>query len=223
MKLIENCSQTAQKTRRVNGTLTSEIIPVTIVYMAPKSSSRSRTKTTKFLLGNLMYIYLHIIVNSHHSSCICLNINRQSDDQSRDRYVNMNGTWRPNSYSWLLYIWTWGLWVSIQSAGDLVSQTSKVQILHSAGEDNLFPFDSKSLHCAKALSKSNNKHVWISNRILLKIVPWDPVENTWIWCRLWLGAVTERTITSTNVDRKPGLQTVSLGQNGFNQIHEIPS
>ena len=30
-------------------------------------------------------------------------------------------------------------WVGIQSAGDLVSETSKVRILHSAEEDKLFP------------------------------------------------------------------------------------
>ena len=33
------------------------------------------------------------------------------------------------------------LCVGIQSAGDLVSQTSNVRILHSAEEDNLPPFD----------------------------------------------------------------------------------
>ena len=50
-----------------------------------------------------------------------------------------------------------GLWVGIQSAGDLVSQTSKVWILHSAEEDNLSPFDSKSL--PKIKSKSNNTYI----------------------------------------------------------------
>ena len=51
-----------------------------------------------------------------------------------------------------------GLWAGIQSAGDLVSQTSKVRILHSAGE-NLSHFDPKPLPCARALSKSNNKYL----------------------------------------------------------------
>ena len=35
-----------------------------------------------------------------------------------------------------------GLWVGIQSAGNLVSQTSKVRILYSAEEYILCPFDS---------------------------------------------------------------------------------
>ena len=48
--------------------------------------------------------------------------------------------------------------LGIPYADDLVSQTSKVGILHSAEEDNLSPFDSKSLPCAGALSKSN-KHI----------------------------------------------------------------
>ena len=51
-----------------------------------------------------------------------------------------------------------GLWVGIQYAGDLVSQTSKVRILHSAEEDRLSPFDSKSLPYVRAPSKSNNKY-----------------------------------------------------------------
>ena len=36
-----------------------------------------------------------------------------------------------------------GLWVGIQSAGALVSKTSKVRILHSAEEDRLSPSDLK--------------------------------------------------------------------------------
>ena len=34
-----------------------------------------------------------------------------------------------------------GLWVGIKFAGNLVPQTSKVRIMHSAEEDNLSPFD----------------------------------------------------------------------------------
>ena len=52
-----------------------------------------------------------------------------------------------------------GLWVGIQSADDLVTQTSKIRILHSAEEDNLSPFNSKSLPCAMVQSKSNYKNV----------------------------------------------------------------
>ena len=52
-----------------------------------------------------------------------------------------------------------GLSVDIQSDDNLVSQTSKFRILHSAEEDNLSPFDSNLLPCAIALSKSNNKYL----------------------------------------------------------------
>ena len=51
-----------------------------------------------------------------------------------------------------------GLWMDIQSAGDVVFQTSNVRILHSGKEHNLPLFDSKSLPCTRALSKSNNKY-----------------------------------------------------------------
>ena len=39
-----------------------------------------------------------------------------------------------------------GLWVGIQSAGKLVSETSQLRILHSAEEDNLSPFDPKIVY-----------------------------------------------------------------------------
>ena len=44
-----------------------------------------------------------------------------------------------------------GLWVVIKFAGDLVPQTSKVRIMHSAEEDNLSPFDSE-------LQMTNQQH-----------------------------------------------------------------
>ena len=46
-----------------------------------------------------------------------------------------------------------GLWVGIQSAGDLVSQTSKVRILHSAVEDNY-------VCLSVCLYVCNNKYVY---------------------------------------------------------------
>ena len=46
-----------------------------------------------------------------------------------------------------------GLWVGIQSAGELVSQTSQLQILHSSEEDNLSPFDSKIVCLCQSTSE----------------------------------------------------------------------
>ena len=43
---------------------------------------------------------------------------------------------------------------------DLVSRASKVQTLHLAEEANLSHFGSKSLLSARALPRSNNKHVY---------------------------------------------------------------
>ena len=54
---------------------------------------------------------------------------------------------------------SFGLWVSTQSAGDLVFETSQLRILHSAEEDNLSPFDSKSLACARAMKLTTNIRV----------------------------------------------------------------
>ena len=45
------------------------------------------------------------------------------------------------------------------SAGDVMAQTSKFEMLQSAEEYNVSPFDSKSLLYARALSNSNNKYI----------------------------------------------------------------
>ena len=51
-----------------------------------------------------------------------------------------------------------GLWVDIQSAGDLVSQTSQLRILRSAEENHLSPFDSKFKCLCQGIKINNNKH-----------------------------------------------------------------
>ena len=51
-----------------------------------------------------------------------------------------------------------GLWVGIQSAGDLVSQTSQLLILHSAEEDNVSPFDWKIACLCQGIKINNKKH-----------------------------------------------------------------
>ena len=57
-----------------------------------------------------------------------------------------------------------GLWVGIQCAGDLVSQTSEVRILHPAEEDNLSPFEPKIAFLCKSI-EINNKHVYGPNQV----------------------------------------------------------
>ena len=58
-----------------------------------------------------------------------------------------------------------GLWVGIQSAGELVSETSQLRILHSAEEDNLFPFDSKIACLCQSIEIDTKKHVYITQEI----------------------------------------------------------
>ena len=53
-----------------------------------------------------------------------------------------------------------GLSAGIQSAGDLVQETLWVQILHSAEEDNLSPFDLK-IACLCQCIEINNKHAHV--------------------------------------------------------------
>ena len=65
-----------------------------------------------------------------------------------------------------------GLWVGIQSASDLLPQTSKVRILHSIEEDNLSAFDSQSLTCAR----------WIKQQICYQIhQKWCSQHFDWWW------------------------------------------
>ena len=46
-----------------------------------------------------------------------------------------------------------------QSAGDLLSQTLQLRILHSAKEDNLSPFDSKTACLRQRIKINNEQHV----------------------------------------------------------------
>ena len=47
----------------------------------------------------------------------------------------------------------------IQSAKDWVSETLGDRILHSTGEDNLFPFESKIVCLCQSIETNNNKYV----------------------------------------------------------------
>ena len=55
--------------------------------------------------------------------------------------------------------------MGVQSAGDLVSETSQLIILHSAEEDNLSPFDSKIGCLCQSFKTDNSKHVYRPNQV----------------------------------------------------------
>ena len=52
-----------------------------------------------------------------------------------------------------------GLSTGIQSAGDLISETLWVRIIHSAEENNLSPFDSNIACLCQSIESNNNKYV----------------------------------------------------------------
>ena len=58
-----------------------------------------------------------------------------------------------------------GLSAGIQSAGDWVSETLRVRILHSAEEDNLSPFDSKIACLCQSIEINNNKYVYCLSQV----------------------------------------------------------
>ena len=58
-----------------------------------------------------------------------------------------------------------GLSAGIQSAGDLVSETLWVRILHSAEEDSLSPFDSNIACLCQSIKIKNNKHIQINKYV----------------------------------------------------------
>ena len=76
-----------------------------------------------------------------------------------------------------------GLWVGIQSAGDLMSQTSKVRILHSAEEDKLSPFDSNIACLCQCNKINNNKYVYHQSHVRKPIGS----EVKWAECSLIIG------------------------------------
>ena len=58
-----------------------------------------------------------------------------------------------------------GLSAGIQSAGDWVSETLWVRILHSTEEDNLSPFDSKIDCLCQSIEITNNKYVYRQSQV----------------------------------------------------------
>ena len=70
-----------------------------------------------------------------------------------------------------------GLWVGIQSAGELV-------FLRWAEDDNLFPFDSKIYCLCQSIEINNNKHVYRQSQVLRKSIG---SEVNWAKCSLIIG------------------------------------
>ena len=71
----------------------------------------------------------------------------------------------------------------IQSAGNLIYQTSKVRILHAAEEDNLSPFDSKIAWLYQSIKHNNNRHVYCQSQVRKP----TGSEVMWAKCSLIIG------------------------------------
>ena len=93
--------------------------------------NRVRSVSSAILFGSISY--LHILSSNFRR---CVSERRRSSCSSLIYFIEENMT-----------------------AGDLVSQISKVWVMHHAEEDKLPPFDYKSLPCVRALSNSN-KYVY---------------------------------------------------------------
>ena len=70
-----------------------------------------------------------------------------------------------------------GLWVGIQSAGELVSETSQLRILHSTEKDNWSPFDSKIACLCQSIENDNNKQVYPYSYFIQSILVKGPVVS----------------------------------------------
>ena len=60
-----------------------------------------------------------------------------------------------------------GLWVGIQSAEDLVFQTSQLRVLRSAQEDNMSLIDSNIAYLCQSITIDNHRHVCMYVRKIL--------------------------------------------------------
>ena len=94
-----------------------------------------------------------------------------------------------------------GLWVGVQSAGDLVSETSQLRILHSAEVDNLSPFDSKIACLCQSIEINNNTHVYRHRQVPKPIGS----EVKWAECSLIIGTGCWVQVFSLNLDNSVGL------------------
>ena len=89
-----------------------------------------------------------------------------------------------------------GLSVGIQSAGELVSETSQHRIMHSADEDNLSLSDSKISCLCQSIEINNNKHVNHQSQVQKHIGR----EVKWAECTLIIGTGSWVQVFSLIID-----------------------
>ena len=93
-----------------------------------------------------------------------------------------------------------GLSAGIQSAGDWVSETPWLRILHSAEEDNLFPFDSK-IACPCQSIEIKNKYAYRQSQVRIP----NGSGVRWAECLLIIGTGCRVQDCSLILDSSVGL------------------
>ena len=96
-----------------------------------------------------------------------------------------------------------GLSAGIQYAGDWVSETLRVRILHSAEEDNLSPFDSKIACLCQSIEFNNNKYVYRQSQVRMP----NGSGVRWAECLLIIGTGCRVQVFSLILDSSVGLST----------------
>ena len=91
----------------------------------------------------------------------------------------------------------------VYSAGELVSATSQLQILHSAEEDNLSPFDTNIACLCRSIEINNNQHVYRQSQV--RKPTGSGVE--WAECSLIIGTGCRVQVFSLILDSSVGLST----------------
>ena len=76
-----------------------------------------------------------------------------------------------------------GLLAGFRSAGDWVSETFWVRILHSSEEDNLSPFDLKIACLCQSIEINNNKYVYRQSQVRMP----NGSGVSWAECLLTIG------------------------------------
>ena len=94
-----------------------------------------------------------------------------------------------------------GLSAGIQSAGDWVSETLWVPILHSAEEDNLSPFDSKIACLCQSIKINNNKYTYRQSQVQMP----NGSGVRWAECLLIIGTGCRVQVFSLILDSSVGL------------------
>ena len=94
-----------------------------------------------------------------------------------------------------------GLSAGIQSAGDWVSETLWVRILHSAEEDNWSPLDSKIACLCERIEINSNKYVYCQSHVRMP----NGSGVRWAECLLIIGTGCRVQVCSLILDSSVGL------------------